>query len=174
MVENPKKLIKDFYKYLQIHYPNFDIEKIKITHELISPPHKNIRLKEEHSAIYVFSLNYNYDKCLDKCRVLKVGKVSKNSIPRFQNQHYLDNSTGSTLAKSINNNPLLWDYLGINYSLDKNKITINEDVSNWLKLNTDRDHFFLYSQYESKLLDILESFIRGILGSVYEGSLLKR
>ena len=115
-------------------------------------------------AVYVFSLSRDNKSPAGPNRALKVGKVGPNSGPRFKYQHYKSGSANSTLTGAIENNRILWGYLGIEEG--------NVDFGNWLKTNSDRDHFFLDGS-QMEILSLLEVYTRGILGPIFEGSLKK-
>jgi hypothetical protein len=93
--------------------------------------------------------------------VLKVGKVGANSSARFCSQHYLPNSAGSNLAKSLLNEQVLWPYLAIT-ELDET------NVKQWMLANLDRDHVFVPPSLAGLERD-LERYIRGHFGPVFEG-----
>ena len=136
---------------------------VDIEHESKPAPHIPPPLLPGKCAVYVFSLSMVFGR---NCpaggdRVLKVGKVGPNSEPRFRYQHYKRNSAQSTLAASLLNAKILWPYLGIE-TLD------DSSVGEWLKANTDRDHFLLNAG-DRELLHTLEVFVRGLCSPVFEG-----
>lgn len=166
-----KNVIKEFIGSLKRHYPEIKITINDIEYEFMASPHNSPRLPKEKCAVYIFTFTYDYYiESLRGC-VLKVGKAGLNSAPRFQNQHYINNSTGSTVAKSIENNPILWDVLGIKWE-ECNKTTKCEDPGQWLRNSTDRHHFYINANLESsdKVLTLLEVYLRGIWGSLLEGT----
>jgi hypothetical protein len=175
MIENPELIIEDFVAAVNKHYPELALTQNQIEHEALSPPHARPNFPSRTSAVYVFSIKNDYSKIELRGRVLKVGKAGPNSRPRFQNQHYIDNSTGSTIAKSLNNNPILMDFLILDNEATENG-TLNEDPGPWLKENTDRDHFFIKTENKnhSKVAALLEVYVRGRLGSILEGSATQR
>lgn len=75
----------------------------------------------------------------------------KNSNSRFQYQHYLPNSNGSTLAKSIIND----------YSM--NSIANESNIKEWLKTNTDRLDVIIKSRGDKHLDKIVLNFVEGLL-----------
>ena len=170
-----KNIINDFCKSVNIHYPNIIITNNDIEYELLKPPHDNPRLKKNKCAVYVFEFinTYHIEELREK--ILKVGKAGANSSSRFQNQHYIDNSTGSTIAKSINSNPLIWDYLGLKYSHVQNT-TECENPGDWLKQQTNRHHFFINTDNinHDKIMKLLEVYIRTKHGGILEGSATSR
>jgi hypothetical protein len=161
MIPNPEKLIEDFMKALKENHC-ISIDKKEIIHECKLSPHGFPDLILGKCAVYVFSLSKDSTALAGPNRALKVGKVGPNSGPRFKYQHYKSGSANSTLAGAVENNRVLWGYLGI-----KNKDT---DFGNWLKVNSDRDHFYLEAS-QLKILSLLEVYVRGVLGPVFEGSL---
>ena len=159
MIQNTKNLLSDFNDaFRNLYRLTLDIE-----YESQKAPHQPHILPDHKCAVYVFSLSENYgNSCpAGANRVLKVGKVGSNSSPRFQYQHYNYRSAGSNLSKSIIDSKILWPYLGIT------ELQINH-VSNWIKENVDRDHFYLNSGDLSQL-DDLELYFKGRLGPVFEG-----
>ena len=99
-----------------------DIDQSEIT---IKEGHTPEPLKEKYGAVYIFRMK---DESLFKNSLgdfLKVGKVSSpKSNPRYTYQHYKASANGSTLAKSLVNDP---------------KINVKEsDVKNWILENTER------------------------------------
>ena len=112
-------------------------------------------------AVYVFTLTTQATCPAGANRSLKVGRVSPGANQRFQYQHYLPNSAGSNLARSIVSYPILWKLIGFP------GLGPNPDVAAWIRANTDRDHFFVQSQSIAALLEV---YIRGHIGSIYEGA----
>lgn len=161
MIQNPAGIISGFIEALT-NANNIRLKASDITHELIRAPHECPDLPKETCAIYVFSLHSANSAPAGPNRVLKVGKAGPKTIARFKYQHYSAGSARSTLAGAIKNNKILWNYIGYDISVG------NLDL--WLKDNTDRDHFFLNVQRQG-LLSFLETYVRGLLGPVYEGSL---
>ena len=92
-------------------------------------------------------------------RVLKVGKAGPKSNPRFRYQHYAAGSARSTLSGAIENNPLLWGYIGFSRG---------EIVGDWIREKTDRDNFYFKDE---KLIGLFEVYAKARLGPVFEGSL---
>lgn len=119
--------------------------------ETLMMPHRPPRnLPEGKMAVYVFS---------DKERVLKVGRVTSGSQPRYKSQHYNAGSAPSTLAASI-----LKDEDAVQrYGLNK------RNVSGWIKKNTDRVNFIVDADVGEWGLMLLEVFIQCRLQPVYEG-----
>jgi hypothetical protein len=71
-------------------------------------------------------------------------------------------SANSTLAGAVENNRLLWGYLGVDPG--------TTDFGEWLRRNTERDHFFV-DGCRSSLVGPLEVYLKAVLGPVFEGSL---
>ena len=92
--------------------------------------------------------------------MIKVGKVGPNSNNRFRYQHYSSGSANSTLAAAIENNPVLWGYIGFPGN------TVNS--GDWLREHTDRNNFY-FSDFA--ICKVFEVYARAKLGSIYEGSL---
>jgi hypothetical protein len=57
---------------------------------------------------------------------------------------------------------ILWPYLGIGDLAD-------DAAGEWIKANTDRHNIYLPASSNTPLLDVLERYIRGRLGPVFEG-----
>ena len=95
-------------------------------------------------------------------RVLKVGKAGPTSNARFSSQHYNPNSAGSTLAGSLLRCRMLWPYIGITKLPEAS-------VGEWIRMNVDRDNLYLDAADE-RLLGQLETYARGVCGSVFEGT----
>lgn len=137
-------------------------EPVDIRHETLRAPHRPGGLPSGFGAVYVFSLTERYVQDVPgQGRVLKVGRVGPQSDARFRSQHYNPKSTGSNLAKTLLSAQVLWPYLGIE------ELT-GADVKDWILSNTDRDHLFV-SEAQAQVLPILETYVRGVLGPVFEG-----
>lgn len=156
MVLSPIKLVEEFLK-AQPERP------VAITTESLPAPHRPYGLPTGKAAVYVFSLSLEAGaRCpAGPNRVLKVGRAGPKSDARFRSQHYNPRSSGSNLAKQILRTKHLWRFLGIG-SLDESS------VAEWIKSNTDRDHFFVDAPHAAVLIP-LEKFLRGRLGAVFEG-----
>lgn len=137
-------------------------EAVPVRHEAEAAPHRQSGLPAGFGAVYVFSLTQGYGEgSLGRGRVLKVGRVGSRSDARFRSQHYSPRSSGSNLAKTLLSARVLWPYLGIE--------TLTEArVKDWILSNTDRDHFFV-PESRSEALPSLETYLRGVLGPVFEG-----
>lgn len=156
MIEKPDGLIRDFEEAAN----KLGLEAT-INHELLEAPHDPKSLPKSMCAVYVFSLSETYGhQCpVGPNRVLKVGKVGSKSNPRFQYQHYKPGSVKSTVAGSLISDRILWTYLGIEF-IDENT------VSDWMKTNLDRDHFFLPDNQE-EILELLEKYLRARLTPIH-------
>jgi len=167
MLNNPNQIILDFVSSITTHYPAITITATDIQHELLPAPHSSPTLPQNKNSVYVFTFisNYYASHLIDS--VLKVGKAGKNSPSRFKSAHYSINAKNSA-AKSLNNNPILWSWLGITHT--QSVMYPNADI--WLKVNTDRDHFFIDSNLPSskKIMRLLEVYLKGRYGSVLEGT----
>lgn len=100
------------------------------------------RLPSNSVAVYLF---FYGDDCL------KIGQVMGNSNARFQYQHYLPNSNGSTLAKSIIND------------CSMNGIANKSNIKEWLKTNTDRLDVIIQRKGDKHLNKIVLNFVEGLL-----------
>ena len=156
MIEKPETLIRDFQEAAN----RLGLDAT-IKNELLEAPHVSKSLPNASCAVYVFSLSEVYGcQCpAGPNRVLKVGMVGSNSNPRFQYQHYKSGSAQSTVAGSLMSDRILWPYLGIE-SIDENTVT------DWMKKNLDRDHFFL-PENQMEILELLEKYLRTRLGPIY-------
>ena len=161
MIINPDLIIGGFISALKIAF-GLRMEPHEIIHERLLAPHRYPDLPSGKSAVYVFSLTDKSRTLAGPNRVLKVGRAGINSQQRFKFQHYKLGSAKSTLAGAVKNNRILYSYIGYDTSL--------ENLDSWLRSNTDRDHFFLNPDRQN-MLPLLEVYVRGILGPVYEGSL---
>ena len=112
-------------------------------------------------AVYVFTLTAKSTCPAGANRSLKVGRVSPGANQRFLYQHYFPNSAGSNQARSIVSYPILWRLIGYP------GLGPSPDVAEWIRANTDRDHFFVKSKPIAALLEV---YIRGNIGSIYEGA----
>ena len=170
-----QEVIKKFIESINTHYPNIVIDEDNIKYQYVSPPHDSIRLPSGKCAVYVFAFTEDYKIPQLAGKVLKVGKAGPKSAPRFQSQHYLDNSTGSTVAKSLNSNPIFWDQIGLEYTVSGEQ-TICGEPGEWLKKSTNRHHFFIDQSVRdyTKIMGLLENFIRGTFGSILEGVATER
>lgn len=156
MVTEPKKLLTDFAAAIAPH-------RVDVEHESCPAPHRGQKLAEGKCAVYVFSLSEKYGSATQAGahRVLKIGKAGSKSNARFQSQHYNAGSAPSTLSGSLMRTQVLWSYLGVE-SVDEG------DARRWIEENTDRDNFYLAAADE-EMLRLLETFLKGRLGPVFEG-----
>lgn len=160
MLSDPEGLIADFIRVASIS--GLQACETDIDHENLLAPHNPPKLPDNKCAVYVFSLSRQaLTVAAAHMVVLKVGKAGPKTKARFEHQHYGVRRAPSTLAKSLLKATSKWSSLGIH--------TLTEDdVGEWLKSNTDRDHFFLDSRQEP-ILDHLEMFLRGRLRPIFEG-----
>ena len=145
---NPEQLLEVFRSVAKLCEIEIGPDVISI--EILKMPHRPPRnLPKGKMAVYVFS---------DKECVLKVGKAGPKSQARYKSQHYKF-SAPSTLAKS-----LLSDEDRVRkYDLTK------ENVSDWIKENTDRVNFLVDANMSKWLLNLLEAFVQCRLRPTYEG-----
>lgn len=161
MIEFPETLISNFLEALAT--ARRGEPRNGLAHEVQHAPHKAHSLPTGKCSVYVFSICGAWGKnCIAGANfVLKIGKVGPNSNPRFQYQHYNPNSAGSNVAKSLLRSRILWPYLGISGLTEAH-------VGDWIRQNTDRDHFYL-DGVDKAYLDDVERFVRGVLGPAFEG-----
>lgn len=161
MVEAPHGIIEDFCRVLRGKY-KCRVDPSEIGHECLPAPHFVGNLPPNRGAVYVLTLHGSSEAPARPHRALKVGKAGANSNARFRYQHYKSGSAPSTLAGAIENNPLLHGFQGIDSPL--------ADLGDWIRKNTDRDNFFVDGSQQI-LLSLLEVYMKGRLGPVFEGSL---
>ncbi len=121
-----------------------------ITIEIWPRPHKPKGLPTGRMAVYAFFLNG---------QALKVGKAGANSDARYRSQHYNPNSAGSTLARSILNNPAKAGATGVN----------ELNIGDWIKQHTDRVNFLLPASLGKHRVSLLETFLHDRWTPVFEG-----
>ncbi|MEM4213449.1 MAG: hypothetical protein QXO63_03985 [Thermoplasmatales archaeon] len=160
MVENPQSILDEFVVELRNRL-KFEINSYEIKHELWKALHNAKGLPHGYGAVYVFTLVESSKAKASPNRALKVGKAGPNSNARFKYQHYCG-SAKSTLAGAIENNPLLWSYIGFP--------GFTVDIGEWIRNNTDRDNFYI-PENRKEIIDFLEVYFKAILGPVFEGSL---
>jgi hypothetical protein len=151
MHQNPQQLIADFVAVAAL--AGMPISAGDIRHESLPAPHKSPQLPRGTCAVYVFSL------ATDDSVVLKVGKVGPKSGARFGSQHYIAASAKSNLSKSVPAGVAHWQRLGISNADEST-------VGDWLRTNTNRDHFFLQG---ARLTHLLEAFLQCRLNPLFEG-----
>jgi hypothetical protein len=160
MIENPEDLIAGFRLSLR----QLDLEpNCAIEHERQSAPHVPHDLPLGKCAAYIFSLSEHWKASDLHCSgsVLKVGKAGPNSNARFRGHHYSPAAAPSTLAGSVIRATIQlpeWARTGIT----------KNNVSKWLRCNTDRDHFYLCAD-EIRYLPLLESYLISRLRPQFEG-----
>ena len=152
MLAHTRQLITDFARVSAL--AGVPVNEQDIRHESFRAPHQNPKLPRGCYALYIFSLT------TDGSVVLKVGKAGPKSAPRFESQHYLPGSCNSNLGKSIVLSKAQWSKLGI--------CGVEEaTVGNWLRNNTDRDHFFLSAS--PFVINLFEAFLQCRLRPLFEG-----
>lgn len=161
MVINPEELISDFVAAVNKTCSQ-QVSSDLIQHHWLRAPHLPPDLPTGKCGVYVFSLVAGTTAKAGPNRTIKVGRIGVNSGPRFKYQHYKSGSANSTVAGALENNRLLWSYLGVPETAT--------DLGEWLKRNTDRDHFFVEGAHSS-FVPLLEVYFKAVLGPVLEGSL---
>jgi hypothetical protein len=160
MLTDPQKLIDEFVADCRTHL-RVSVEGSRISHDAwAAVPHRAEDLPIGLGAVYVFSLSSRMNARAGRGRVLKVGKAGPNSNARFRYQHYKAGAALSTLAGAIQNNPLLWGYIGFAGRAD--------DVGKWICQNTDRNNFYFT---DKALIGLFEVYAKARHGPVFEGSL---
>ena len=146
---NPEQLLEDFLAVATLAGIKVAQDAIRI--EALPMPYKPpSNLPRGKMAVYVFS---------DRDRVLKVGKVGWRSQARYTSQHYHPRSAKSTLTASLLKDKGVASKYGLN----------GENVSAWIKENTDRVNFILDADLGVRTLTLLEAFIQCRLQPVFEG-----
>ena len=131
--------------------------------ETLTAPHSPHALPKGFGAVYVFALTDGYRAGeVAPGRALKVGKAGPTSNARFQSQHYSATSAPSTLSRSLVETPVLWPLLGVD---EMSAGTVRD----WLLVNTDRHHVFLPADEYPLHGTLVEKYLRGVLGPVFEG-----
>lgn len=102
--------------------------------------HIPLALPANSAAVYIFKWNDNY---------LKVGKAGPNSNPRYQSQHYSVNANGSTLAKTLRDEPEFHAMVGA-YP--------DTNWGEWIKENTTRFNIIIPANLGPKFLHFIEAF----------------
>ena len=159
MLRDAPTLIEEFIADMREHL-GVAADRSSILHDTWTAPHQAKDLPSGCGAVYVFSLSTGSHARAGGGRVLKVGKAGPNSNPRFRYQHYAAGSAMSTLAGAIENNPLIWGYIGYPGR--------NTDAGTWIRENTDRDNFYFKDE---KLIGPFEVYAKVRLGPAFEGSL---
>jgi hypothetical protein len=151
-----KKLAADFIEVCRL--AGITLAKDAITLEELAPGPEHEALKSLPSgtmAVYAF-LRDTDKTCL------KVGKVNRNSGPRFVHHHYHTGSSNSNLASS------LW-----NDASNEGLFANEEAVGPWIKANTRRINFYLPADTKTGrdafILNLLEAFLQAALNPRYEG-----
>lgn len=116
-------------------------------------PHRPSKLKNGYGAVYLFIYNE---------QILKIGKVNKNSGPRFSYQHYGFNAP-STLAKSLCNDEE-FIHIGV----------CKENVKQWLLDNTQRVNIQIKGIDVEAATELVEAVLHFQLRPRYEGALHKK
>jgi hypothetical protein len=149
MNQNPQTLLSDFLKVAELAGVNRDEIQINVE-ELPSPHRPPSKLPTGKMAVYVFSYQGN---------ALKVGKVGPKSQARYTSQHYNPGSAPSTLAASL---------LKSGAEIGISNVS-RENVSEWIKNNTNRFNFIIDPSCGIHVLTLLESFLQCRLQPVFEG-----
>ena len=145
---NPEQLSADFLRVAKL--ADMPIHEDAIRVEVLPMPHRPSSLPKGKMGVYVFS---------DKERVLKVGKAGPRSQARWTSQHYNAGSAPSTLAGSLLKDEDAVRRCGLN----------EENVSDWIRENTDRVNFLLDAGEGVWILTLLEAFTQCRLRPVFEG-----
>lgn len=159
MVIAPQHLIDSVVTDIA-HFVGHAVDRESITFDAWAAPHTPKDLPPGKSAVYVFSLRSDATVPAGANRVVKVGKVGPTSNARFRYQHYSSRTVRSTLAGAIENNALLWGFIGYPGA--------GTDTGAWLRDATDRNNFYFS---DHSLTGMFEVYAKARFGPVYEGSL---
>lgn len=144
---SPEEIVGDFQVVAELAGIKMQRDAIRI--ETLPMPHKPpSSLSKGKMAVCVFS---------DTDRVLMVGKVGRRSQPRYTSQHYTG-SAQSTLARVLLKDAGAVQKHGLNH----------ENVSSWIKGNTDRTNFILDADLGMRTLTLLKAFVECRLQPVFE------
>ena len=124
-----------------------DTTKVKVCDRGV--PHKAPKLPDNTMAVYAFIYNDTF---------LKIGKVGKNSGPRYTSQHYNPGSASSNLAKSILEDGEMRS-LGIT----------EENVGEWIKNNCRRIDIEMDADLGTFALGLVEAVLHYKYMPKYEG-----
>lgn len=149
MDEFVSSALADFKRVVALAGVDAPVDQIR--KQILRKPHKAKPLPAGWMGIYSFFLNG---------RTLKVGKVGPNSGPRFTYQHYTG-SAPSTLRGSILSNQNLIGVAGLSA----------ENVTDWIRENTDRIDLLVPEDFGIPLLSLLEAFLHVRWNPVFEGRL---
>ena len=146
---NPEQLLEDFLAVAK--FAGIELQREAIQIETLPMPHRPPRsLPTGKTAVYVFS---------ERDRVLKVGRVGPRSQARYTSQHYNPRSAPSTLARSLLKDGEVVQRCGLH----------DDNVSAWIRENTDRVNLILDADVGVRPLKLLEAFVQCRLQPVYEG-----
>ena len=149
MSQDPHTLLADFLKVAEL--AGMKRDEIQVSVEKLPAPHSPPRkLPKGKMAVYVFSFHG---------KALKFGKVGPKSQARYTSQHYNPGSAQSTLAASLLKSGSEIGVMNVS----------EENVSEWIKKNTDRLNFVLNASCGKHVLTLLESFLQCRLQPVFEG-----
>jgi hypothetical protein len=143
-----KKIEEDVYRIFEtIGHP---IQKKQFYIQDFGVPHEPTPLPANKMAIYMFIHNGQF---------LKIGKVGKNSNPRFQYHHYKPTRAPSTLSKSLLNDSSMNDY-GLNI----------DNVEHWMKQNLHRINIIFNAELGNNALALVETNMHYTFKPKYEGN----
>ena len=143
----PEEILDDFLVVARLAHVGVERRTVQI--EVLRMPHAPSALPAGKTAVYVFS---------DRERVLKVGRVGARSGARYASQHY-NGSAKSTLAGS----------LLVDAEMVRRFELTQENVSAWVRGNTDRVNFLLDAGAGPLALGLFEAFVQCRLKPAYEG-----
>lgn len=169
---DPTPILKDFEKACESVDRPIESDRLAETGRTFGMSELGaITWEHPWKAVYAIALEPGYKGCADSGRVLKVGRAT---LPSRLKAH-LSRSDASSLASSLQRNPILHKYLGIT------QFTNEFPPEEWL-----RSHCYAvlweFSDSQPSLparrsdglrmsaLDALERYVRGRLGPVFEGS----
>lgn len=149
MSQKPTTLLRDFLSAAKL--AGVDDNDLDVVIEKLTAPHAPPkRLPKGKMAVYVFSY---------QGKALKVGKVGPKSQARYTTQHYIPGSAPSTLAASLVKGGKEIGVAGLT----------EENVTEWIKANTERWNFVLDASCGVHVLTFLEAFLQCRLQPAFEG-----
>jgi len=147
-----KNTLENFLQALKLTGINLAMDDLILND--LGCPHEPRGLPDGMMAVYAFQFQGQY---------LKIGKAGARSNARFRHQHYSANGAGSTLAKSLLNDP------------DFSRYALTEEhIESWIKQNVWRQDILLQADKGPFVLNFLEAFLHCAYQPKYEGFVSQR
>lgn len=153
---NKKNIEKIMLKFNEIT----SIE-VKVLYMNMGEEHIPTTLEKGKQGVYIF---FNENTCF------KVGKAGSKSKARWNSHHYnIDNSTPSTLAKSIiNHKNETKKYFPVEKHTEIDNLS-KDNMKNWIKNNMSRIEFIIPEEKNGFSLNLLEALAQFELKPIFEG-----